>query len=250
VKLLLPVLFQLPAIHSLWAAFLRLSSHFAFPVAFLPACCCCWLGSMTENQPALYHNDATPKTKGEARQVSTVETPPSANTFDLQLALVGRTAVEDSFERQFPTSALRASGAAIDKADGPLILRKARHFSRIDELPNPTSWLHTFWPAGGAALVFERNPALENGLFEARAFDAEDDAGRPIELASFDQNKLYPLDMTDKAHDNGPFSTLIMAEPAPAAKSVKIWMTVSDATREARTTHVEIKGIAVPPRKK
>ena len=100
-------------------------------------------------------------------------------------------------------------------------------------------------PKSGLALVFETTPLLPDGWMLPELSWARDDQGRP--LRGNDYRGWNRGDLTGKSDANVSHQTLILALPAPGAKTISLGATCRELKQLGETTTVELRGAPVPP---
>ena len=193
----------------------------------------------------LWHSDGTPLSPGETIEVKSIQIPDGAQSYDLKFDLEGRVTTEEWFAREIEIPRDQTVATPPDDGEHGLILRKIQRFSAPNELPNYPEYLRSLWPNAGLALVFEANPQLINPEIFAGAFDAEDDQGRALKIGTLLQRSLYEGDMTRPANaQTRRFYTLIVGQTALDAKSIKVWLEVSERASDVDKVSLEMKNIA------
>ena len=195
----------------------------------------------------LWHSDGTPLSPGETVEQKSLKIPDSAKNYDLKFDLEGRVTLEEWFARDIEIPRSQTAATPTDDEEHGLILRKIQRFSAPDELANYPEWIRGGWPNAGLALVFEANPQLINPEIFTNCYDAEDDKGRELKTGTLIEKSLYNIDMTDanSKFRESKFYTLIVGEPAPDAKSIKVWLHLSERASNVDKASLEMKNVAV-----
>lgn len=215
------------------------------------------LSSVFPSRTSFWHSDMTPVQKGETVELRFIHLPKEllpkdsarakAARYDLKIELEGRAVLPENYERTVELPTDKALVEAVDDEEHSLILRKIQRFSAPEELASYPDWIRGRWPHAGVALVFEANPLLVGGDFEARAFDAEDDAGRALKLGTLMEETIYNADLTqaDSKLRASKFYTLIVSQPAADARSFKVWLNTIEKAGNPTKTTLEIKDVAI-----
>lgn len=195
---------------------------------------------LTPDFSSLWHVDATPKADDETVGLVLFTTNEGAARGDAEFQLEGRTQLSTPFEKTVAIPSANGVVPVDDKDDEPtLLLRKIQKFSRPDEMANFPDWIRGNWHRGGLALVFEANPLLGDAEFIPYCVDAEDDQGRPLQRGILYHDVLYKVDVTDKGPNQN--YTLLLGEPAPDAKFVKVWLSTNERSQTVRKQTIQIK---------
>lgn len=189
----------------------------------------------------LWHVDTTPKADEESVGLVMFKAGAGVTRGDAELELEGRAQFSTPFEKTITIPLANGAIPIEDKDDeATLILRKVQKFSRPDELEHP-DWFRGDWPNGGIALIFETNPLMGDADFTPRCFDAEDDQGRPLQRGVAYQETVRKIDVTTQ--QQSPLYTLVIGQPAPDAKFIKIWLTTEEKSRTVRKQTIQLKDI-------
>ncbi len=193
-----------------------------------------------------WHSDATPLAPGETVEKKSLTIPSGAKSYDLKFDLEGRVTLDEWFARDLEIPQTKMVITPPDDGEHSLILRKIQRFSSPDELKNYPTWIRGQWPNAGLALVFEAHPLLINPEIFTNAFDAEDDQGRELKTGTLIEQSLYNIDMTQPANPQAKrFYTLIVGQPAPDAKRIKVWLHLKERASNIEKASLEMKHIAI-----
>ncbi|RYX82817.1 hypothetical protein EON83_17780 [bacterium] len=191
------------------------------------------------NFNALWHADATPKTAAENVQGMLLQVNPNNPKADTEFQLEGRPVLTTFFERSIEIPLKVGEVEAQDDGEGTLILRKVHRFARPEELKKYSNTLRSNWPSSGIALLFEANPLLGDAAFTPLCVEAEDDLGRSLQISSQYKGIMDRVD----GNGAGAMYLLGLGEPAPDAKSIKIWFSTEEKGNSIRKQTIRLKDV-------
>ncbi|BCM91818.1 hypothetical protein IAD21_03694 [Abditibacteriota bacterium] len=191
----------------------------------------------------LWHVDATPKAEDETVKLISFAAAPEVTRGDAELQIEGRAILDTSFERTIDIPTGNAVVVAHDDDESTLVLQRVQRFSAPEDLPNFPNWLRGSWPNAGVVLLFKGNSLLGDADFTPRCFDAEDDQGRPLQVGNISEDALYQIDVTRKGNSAPGLYSLVVGEPSPDAKSIRIWLSTNEKSRAVRKQTLQLKDV-------